>query len=568
MNLLNSFCSLTLVERRVNDRVRRSAAASAATTLPESETNFIKGESPSKKVFGPRYSIMGPDPLENPNRVYVDVSVFTFAIPVEPKLADFVRYLRKNIGLWKTKFVDEEAPKFYTKEIAAPVHLSICNPNHFSRRLTLKNLSKLIMEVLIPSIVKKESFFNCLFETPSAVANNPSLAGIANRSRFRQETLVDWFFEFDTYSKCILMVEFFCWYLRSNGKYIQIQIDDIYCDIFSEITRPTFITFSEKPSQAAFAALSPTIDTRLLKVDHCVSNFLFPFIHDMKEKQTVREESRSCQYYWICRPTTATLPVNERALLPTEILKQQINSFERRNITEDAEEETSVQEAPKNIVCDIDDNDFLIRKRLSGNAIDEPKKKKLKEWVEQDYARKEEITPIRILEGYNDGALCPIVIYKRRYPIVPKIHAQITFPVFDCALTTSKPSQNQSNKNNILFFMKLREEIKASLFLAGLFDSPEQFFSGECNQHITRPTSIMVNDIYQKTTNNNTTITTTINTLQQNDCVWRYSLADYCPIRMSQTILSTQPITLFSQPSPPYLTNTLKKQINVQPLSF
>ena len=73
--MYRQLCSLHLVQRTVNDGVRCSAASDAAGSSKGGGAEFIRSESLSHKLSGPKYVIVAPDPCEDPEKVYVDVVI-------------------------------------------------------------------------------------------------------------------------------------------------------------------------------------------------------------------------------------------------------------------------------------------------------------------------------------------------------------------------------------------------------------------------------------------------------------------------------------------------------------
>ncbi|KAK3874364.1 hypothetical protein Pcinc_020660 [Petrolisthes cinctipes] len=211
---METFCSLYLIERELNDVVRRSVATGAKVSGYADLRPCNMSDRTAPMTIANGYEVLTPDPLEDPKTLYVDVRVIiTDARQHYEETAETVTKLLKNTGPWTNEIDDDDLGKkrvrFMSREEEwAGVNLEPCHKsfNEFYRRTSLFNLAKMIADAYRNN---ESSIAESLFEPPGEITLENSLLSLLNRSRFTKEALKDWFFELDTYSKCITLVEAF-----------------------------------------------------------------------------------------------------------------------------------------------------------------------------------------------------------------------------------------------------------------------------------------------------------------------------------------------------------------------
>ena len=436
-----SLCSLYLLQRRINDDVRLSIASKAAAAKKE-DVQYISGQSP-KKYAGPTYLVVVPDPCEDPEKVYVDVAVKRNQdIKLSKEWENLFDKLKK-LGSWKCgsrRCDDQESEENHRRNAMEKLSFvgrpdSAVNlpewqelNDKFSRRLTLRHFCRIILD---SGIVKsKDDCFDAIFETPFDVTDCYSLA---NRVKFTKEFLIRWFFSFDTYSKCIIFLESVIRYLEAQASTLSLLLNDIYCEVFTQIIRRTYITKVNDASPEN--SLAPTSDTKLLPVTDCVKNFLISTLSFNDEEY--RFATNFDTGNWVFPKNTETF---------TESIMRILNKKD-----EDSRHPT----------------------------------------YRAQFEEKESMRYC-ITDGYENGMLSPLRVYIRKEPLIPYAHNHLVFPVFE----------DEKKGSDILFFLQLRPISIASLLLPGLFRNKKQYLSGEC-----------------RWMNN------------KNEEAWKYSLADYCPLR-------------------------------------
>lgn len=500
-------CSLYLLQRRVNDGVRFSAASDAAASIKSGGAEFICGQSPSHKLAGPKYLVIVPDPCEDPDRVYIDVVVKKTQDPRQltkewDKLFDEL----KKLGSWRCGSRDEDEGTEEKHRRAAMEKLSFVgrpdpaavdlpewqeSNGEFARRLTLRHLCHIILR---SDIVKsKKDLFNAIFEKPWEVASAGNARGLANRARFTQESLVDWFFSFDTYSKCIVFLEAVTRYLDAQATPVSLSLDDIYCDVFTQIIRQTYITRVNNNATSPEKSLVPTSDTRLLPVTECIKNFLTSTVK-VADFSFTRSEYRFA---------------NNSNSVPPPAAETYMESIERI-LRRDDQATTTEEEENKNKTS---------VKRKAAPYRGPFNKRKTDDGV----------VLYSVIEGYNEGVLSPLIVYIRNEPLVPSAHNHLLFPVF----ADEKPG------SEILFFMHPKSTSAASLLLPGLFRNKNQYLCGDCKWM------------------NNTSKE------EEEEETWKYSLADYCPLKYCTEEISLQQKKLGIGTTISSLTH-----LDVQPLYF
>lgn len=183
---MEAFCSLYLVEREINDPLRRSAAAQAAVSRYSDMKSRWDGDV-SKRTSAEGYEILCPDPLEDAKTIYVDVKVSVLDVIGGEDEQEKVTRALKVLGPWGP----EKDIRFITREedrARVDVDLWYGRYHEFYRRLSLFNLAKLIADVYRDN---RKDLVDQLFETPAAITEENSLMSLANRSKFTKEVLKD-----------------------------------------------------------------------------------------------------------------------------------------------------------------------------------------------------------------------------------------------------------------------------------------------------------------------------------------------------------------------------------------
>lgn len=392
---MTTFCSVSLVDYRINNTVRRSAAAKATVAK---ETDIIS--CPEKMVLCEDYEIYCPDPLENPgeDNMFVDVEV---SIVTSGGKEEKVTKALKELG----PFRNGASRRFITREEnQAPVSVEpwIESQFLFYRRLPLYNLATLIRDSYRED---RRAIFDELFEDPEEMTQNSDLMSLTNRSKFSKESLEDWFFDLDTYSKCIALVEIFSRKLYESMASVRIDVYDLYCRRFSGIKRQVAIgLLDDNDFHTRLKNLSPLSDVKLVSASKVISDFL---------------------------------------------------SFTTSTVTSEVSKRLSM----------------MIDNRGDGGLPS--------------------VNKLRVLDGYDSSSISPFEVEIRTRPKIgiAQVFNQLLFPVY-------------AEEKEILFLMKIRPRMVATLFLPGLFRNREQYYSGLC-RNLTR------------------------NKWQQ----WRFTLADYSPVR-------------------------------------
>lgn len=408
---MEAFCSLYLIEREINDPLRRAAAAKAAVSKYKDMKSCWDGDV-SKGISAEGYEILSPDPLENSKMIYVDVKVSILDV-INSESEKVTRTLN-NLDQIK-----DENIRFITRE----VDVDECY-DEFYRRISLFNLAKLISDTYKDN---KEDIVDALFEPPAAITEENNLMSLTNRSRFTKEALQDWFFDLDTYSKCITLVETFSCNLHLVDAPVRLDIYDIYCKTYTRINRLVHLNMIDKSDiKTQFRELSILEDVKATPVNNVLTNFL-SFTPDVHNKIMFERDENVASFH-----------------------------------------------------------DFF--KTIKEKDLQQPIKKRLK-------TIHDEIKTYTIKNGYSlcGASIEPFSISVRKEAILPSVNRkQLLFPVY----SSSGPD------DDVLFFVKPKKTTITTLFLPGLFRSRGQFLSGDCRDLMTTDTS-----------------------------QWRYTLADYTPIR-------------------------------------
>lgn len=439
---MEAFCSLYLVEREINDPLRRSAAAEAAVSRYSDMKSCWDGDV-SKRTSTEGYEILCPDPLEDAKTVYVDVKVSVLDVIGGEDEQEKVTRTLKVLGPW----VPEKDIRFITREEdRARVDVNPCYGRYheFYRRVPLFNLAKLISDVYSNS---RKDLVDELFETPAAITEENSLMSLTNRSKFTKEVLEDWFFDLDTYSKCITLVEAFSRNLHLVDAPVRLDIYDVYCKTYTRVKRLVHLNMIDKSDiKTQLRELSVLEDVKATPVDNVLANFLSftPDVHYFDNnwsKRFDREESVAV-FGDLFKTLTEMIP-------------------------------------PK------------------ASSSQQPAKKRLK--------TSHETETYTVKNGYSScgKSIEPFSISIRKEAILPSegslLRRQLLFPVY-----------SSESPDDVLFFVKPKKTTVATLFLPGLFRSRGQFLSGNCKGLVPSSPS---NDIVK----------------------WRYTLADYTPIRGAET---------------------------------
>ena len=519
--MFRPMCSVSLVERRVNDIVRSSAAAEAAAAIRGNCAEYISDEPPSVKLAGPKYVVLAPDPLEDPERVYCDVVVRKISTRAPEEEWEKLYTKLKSIGSWRKNVIAEvsettrrqldpsldmrkirqefiNAVTFINRERPAEVDLPEWQerPNEFARRLSLKHLVRMIMDSGI--VRSKKVLYTDIFEDPAELVYAPGAIGHANRARFTQESLIEWFFAFDTYSKCIVFIEAVVRYMQAQAGPIVFLLDDIFCDVFTPVVRPSYLSMvRDTPPELTIAS---TKDVRLLPVTECVKNFLLRNV-DVTQFSKIGADYECARHRNTSWQTTMAETILPAPLTMVESIKRILSRRDNETGT----------------ISSTDDNDDNGYGDGSGANISSTKrmKRSLPTSDEKRTKRaKEDVSIYSMIEGYEDGVISPVNVHCRREPIIISSHNHLLFPVFD--------SGSGRSEANILFFVKLRPEAAASLLLPGLFVNAGQFRSGLCKRMERNTSGSYVNGAAG---------------------MWKYSLADYCPLKSFTEGISHQHTT-------------------------
>ena len=418
---MEEFCSFYLVEREINDSLRRSAAAEAIVSR-YSDIKSCWGGEVSKRTSTEGYEILCPDPLEDAKAVYVDVKVSVLDVNEDEQVTRAL----KALGAWKP----EKDIRFITREEnRARVDVDPCYERYheFYRRVTLFSLAKLISDVYKES---RKDILDELFETPVEITGENSMMSLKNRAKFTKEVIKDWFFDLDTYSKCITLVEAFSCNLHLIDAPVRLDIYDLYCKTYTRVNKRVYLNMIDKSDiKTQLRELSVLRDVTVTSVDNVLANFLSftPDVHYF-------DNNRSKKF--------------------------------------DQEESVAIF------------GDFF------KTFKQEPVRKQLK--------MRHETKKYTVKNGYSScgKSIEPFSISVREKAILPSegaiLRRQLLFPVY-----------SSDSTDDVLFFVKPKKTTVATLFLPGLFRSKGQFLSGDCK-----------------------------NLSPFNDTVkWRYSLADYTPIR-------------------------------------
>lgn len=436
---MEAFCSLYLVEREINDPLRRSAAAEAAVSRYSDMKSCWNGDV-SKWTSAEGYVILCPDPLEDAKTIYVDVKVSILDVARGEDEQEKVAIALKTLGPWKP----EKDIRFITREEdRARVDVDPRYERHheFYRRLSLFDLANRI------SVVYKDSrkgLIDELFESPAAITEENSLMSLTNRSKLTKEVLEDWFFNLDTYSKCITLVEAFSRSLHLVDAPVRLDVYDIYCKTYARVNRLVHLNMIDKSDlKTQLRELFALKDVKVTPVDNVLANFLSftPNVHYFDNNMSKRyDPEESAAGFGDFFKTLADL-------IPT----------------------------------------------YSSSSSRRPAKKRLK--------TSHEAETYTVKNGYSScgKAIEPFSISVRKEAILSSegslLREQLLFPVY-----------SSDSPDDVLFFVKPKKTTVATLFLPGLFRSRGQFLSGDCKSLVPSSPS---NNIVK----------------------WRYTLADYTPIR-------------------------------------
>lgn len=413
------------MDREINDPLRRSASAEAAVCRQSDITSCWNG----RWTCAEGYEILCPDPLEDPNTIYVDVKVSLFYGSSSGEQEEVTREL-KELGPWvggDERFITREEGR---ARVDVDPHFE--HYREFFRRISLLSLATIISKAYQNN---RKDLVNELFEAPSAITEENSLASLSNRSKFTKEVLEDWFFTLDTYSKCITLVEAFSRNLHLVDAPVKLHIYDIYCKTYTRVNRFVHLNLIDKNNiEIQLRELSVLRDVKLTPVNKVLENFLsfVPDVHFFKINTSDNTSS----------------------------------GIRRSNQDEGV--------------------------ALFGNffrTLSEP----------QPPAKKRLKTPERytVKNGYSSSgeSIEPFSIAIRSEAILPTegslLRQQLLFPV-----------HSSDSPDDVLFFVKPKKTTVATLFLPGLFRSEGQFLSGDCKNLASQ---------------------------------WRYTLADYTPIRGLET---------------------------------
>nr|BDT63547.1 MAG: wsv415-like protein [Pasiphaea japonica whispovirus] len=445
------------------------ASSESAAAIKDNGVEFIREESPAHKLSGAKYIVVGPDPCEDPETVYVDivVRIQADARELSKEWGILVKKL-KAIEPWSVQISSSSPPGYYekqrkntikelsfiTREDPVGVHLRCLQGcrNEFARRMTLKELCDIILSS--GCVVSKKHLFNLLFDIPWEIKGAVNVTGIANRSRFTVESMIEWFFNFDTYSKCILFLEIINRHLQCQASPLSILLDDVYCSVFSKIIRQSYITKVNSDANAPESTLSATSDIKLLRIDECVKNFI-----------------------------TTNLDITQLMFTNSRMSSALYGDQQNQLLTKNESTTTNIESVKK----------ILKRKNADSSCV-------YRSQFTKTPQKNSGITTYSTIKGYNNGKLSPIHVYIRNQPIVPNAHNHLLFPVFSA----------ESPGADILFYLNLKPVTAAYLLLPGIFRHPHQFLTGDCKWLGNKDKPVSSTKYYP---------------------MWKYTLADYCPLR-------------------------------------
>nr|BDT63089.1 MAG: wsv415-like protein [Sicyonia whispovirus] len=499
-SLLHSLHSL---ERGHNDAARRSAACEAAAVTLAEGTEYLEWEPPTHKLGGPRYAVLAPDPCEDPEDVYVDVvvNIAPSALELAPAWSTVAESLW-DLSPW-TNFTpdDDSVPRrlaaaSVTAEASRarrdsamgtltftgrsdPVAVGMPRwqetRSHFARRLSLKCLCDLLSDSGV--VTSKDALFQSIFEKPLEVATASGVEGLANRGQFSKEGMVEWFFTFDTYSKCVVFYEAVTRFLESQASPLSLALDDVYCAVFTRIERRSYVTRISPEGLSVEHALAPSGDVRLADATEAVSDFLLRNLNTSHIRGP---------------PGAAGVPLKTLGSLNrAKILVKHKMGEEKARRAE------GVRDAGISLEGSIGRNTATKRSGIESSPL--PYRAGLIKRSRLDEPEPLSLTVTADCQGKATAA----VIWVRRYPILPGPHNQLLFPVF------SVPDAC-SGSRRVLHFLQLGKLAAASLLLPGVLRNDKLYASGECPWMESRSRLLGV---------------------PLAPSSWRYSLADYSPLK-------------------------------------
>lgn len=483
---MDVFCSLHLVDKTLNNQVRRQAAADAIVALYKD-----LGERGEDMVVSKGYEIVSPDPLERPNNIYVDlkITVVNVISQQDDKLAEPVARWLKDLDPWMPRedAVDDDIiddknknKRFVTLEDdKARVDLDPCYEyiNEFYRRVSLFKLASVIAKEYEK---QRGDIVDALFEDPVELTVENSLLSLSNRAKFTKKTLEDWFFKLDTYSKCITLVEAFTHKLRSeNTCPVRIDIYDMYCSVFSRINRLVHVKPIDKSDiKTQLKELTVLEDVKMTSVGGVIDKFLnFSCTGSSSSVNCVRRRAAgfgSTLLYGDLKDNADVMGSGD-----SEVVRRLLSSILPGRGT-------------------LGDHSTLKRRRRAITNGD----------ADADELYEEDVSFYSVVNGYskNGKTIEPFSVAIRRSPILitreegasPNIlYNQLLFPVY-----------SEESPEDVLFFAKLKKSAIATLFLPGLFRfKDKQYLTGVCKE-LTHGTG-------------------------DDSVVWRYTLADYTPISLA-----------------------------------
>lgn len=477
------FCSLHLVDKTMNNHVRRQAAADAIMA-GYSDLGGRVGD----MVVSKGYEIVSPDPLERPNNIYVDVKVTIVDMMSQQdgNTAEAVARWLKDLDPWMVQedAVDDDDDKNKLKRFVtledehARVDLDPCYErlNVFYRRTSLFKLASCIAN----SYNGHNDLINALFEDPVELTEENSLLSLSSRAKFTKESLENWFFKLDTYSKCITLVEAFCHSLRSAETCpVRIDIHDMYCSVFSRINRLVHVKPIDKSDiKTQIKELTVLEDVKMTSVSGVIDKFLnfsytgnFPSVGGIKRRAG---GPGTMLFHGSILEAAAVADPGE-----TEAISRILNSM--------------LPERGQTVECSV----LNRRRRAITNGID---------GAEEPY--EENVSFFSVINGYSNSgrAIAPFSVAIRHSPILitreegaspNTLYNQLLFPVY-----------SDESPEDVLFFAKPKISAIATLFLPGLFRfKDKQYLTGVCRELTHK--------------------------IEGASVVWRYTLADYTPISAS-----------------------------------
>ena len=422
-------------------------------------------------VNGVTYSVLCPDPCENPCNVVVDLSVHVDGNPdltIGESYQKFIYRLfwlgrnmnKKHMGLphglphpvFTDSGLSASPPSFLTErqtemetdyqdvdtitfnESSVTVHQHFCsvkrntsgtNPFYtFHRRITLRKLADIILDTGL--VRDKALIFDYLFD----------IKPVQNK-----QLLIDWFYKCDTYSKCLLLYLLLDHHLNSTSSELRISLRDVFCKVFTKVHRTTVFRNDDDTSKTARRPLRPLRDMKMVDVSGLIDKFIR------------RNMMIPVEWYHDTSPPTYN-PENpdggnggkQLCSRVDNAVKEILNKSKRGRVNES--------------------NGTSKRKSCSGDP-----KLKHSTFFRAEYdscqgkTLKESLTPVTFGDTCN---LRQTTILVRTKPIVPVHENHLLYPL------------HEADTKRILCFLRLSKQAEAQLIFPRLFNSHNTFMKTSC----------------------------------------------------------------------------------------